>query len=282
MIEKLRMTAGRRVALIIGVPLAVGSFGLAGLNMVAWTAQDSAHVSLTAPVHGRSASLTVGSGRITLVRGSAGGIHVTGTAHYSFSKPRVSWLNTSSGVTVDSQCRWLNRIAGRCSFDYTVALPPRTPAQVTDKAGDLTATGLAGPVTLNSDAGEIRFSSLSGNVRVSGRAGQIIGQDLTGQVLVASNAAGNISLTGLASQDVTVTNRAGDITVAFTTVPRRVTITESAGDVNILLPPGSTSYDVHTRTQAGQVTVAPSIVVNAASPHVITVTNRAGDITITQ
>jgi hypothetical protein len=282
MMKPLPMTGPRRAALAIGIPLALLTFGIAGLNLVAWAAQGNYHVNLTVPIHGRTASLTVGSGRITLRRGPAGGIHVSGTAHYTFTKPHVGWLNTSSGVILDSQCHRLNQIAGRCSFDYTVALPPGVNAQVTDRAGDLLANGLDGPVSLQSNAGEIRLESLSGDVQVRGRAGEIIGQDLTGAVLAASNAAGNISLTDLTSQDVTVSNTAGDITVAFVKVPQRVTITEAAGDVNIVLPRGNTSYDIQTSTSVGHVTIGPGVVINTASQHVISVTSRAGDITITE
>ncbi|HEY5990186.1 MAG TPA: DUF4097 family beta strand repeat-containing protein [Streptosporangiaceae bacterium] len=282
MIDPLPITGPRRAALAIGIPLALLSFGFAGLNLVAWAAQSSYHVNLTAPVHGRTASLTVGSGHISLWPGTPGGIHVSGTAHYAFTQPRVGWLNTSSGVILDSHCRRLNQVAGRCSFDYAVALPPGVDANVTDKAGDLTARGLASPVSLQSNAGDIRMDSLSGDVRVRARAGEIIGRDLTGAVLAASNAAGNISLTDLASQDVTVTNRAGDITLTFATIPQRVTITESAGDVNIVLPRGNTSYDIQAHTSAGHVTIGPGVVTNTASSYVISVTSRAGDITITE
>jgi len=282
MMKPLPMTGPRRAALAIGIPLALLSFGYAGLNLVAWAAQSRYHVNLTVPVHGRTASLTVGSGSITLLRGAVGGIHVSGTADYAFTKPRIGWLNTSSGVILDAQCHRLNQIAGRCSFDYTVALPPGVTAQVTDRAGDLTTSGLAGPVSLQSDAGDIRLESLSGDVRVRARAGEIIGRDLTGAVLAASNAAGNISLTDVASQDVTVANRAGDVTLVFAEVPQRVTITESAGDVNIVLPRGNTSYDIQTHTSAGHVTIGPGVVINTASLNVISVTSRAGDITITE
>lgn len=282
MLKPLPMTTARRAALAIGVPLALLSFGLAGLHLVAWAAQDSYHVSLTVPVHGRTATMSFGSGHITLRPGTAGGIHVTGRAHYAFTRPRVTWRETPSGVIVDSQCHQFSGLAGRCSFDYTVAVPSGMNTHVTGKAGELTASGLAGPLTLESSAGDIRLSALSGDVRVRGRAGEITGQDLTGAVVAVSNEAGEISLRGVASQDVTVTNRAGDIIVVFVEIPQRVIITQAAGDVSLVLPRGNTSYDIQTSLSAGKLSTGPGVVRNAASQHLISVTDRAGNVTITE
>jgi Toastrack DUF4097 len=281
MVSSLAMTRPRRVALAIGAPLALLFFGAAGLNVVSWTAQASYHVDFTARTRGHTASVTVGAGQIALRPGTAG-VHVTGTAHYAFSRPRVSWRDTASGVIVDSRCRVINKIAGHCAFDYTIALPPGVGANITDRAGNVAAQGLTVPLTLRSNAGDIGLWSLSGDVQARTQAGEINGRGLSGTTLTAVSGAGDIRLAGVTSPQVTVNNRAGDITVAFARAPGQVRITDSAGNVRLVLPPGNTSYDIHTAAPAGRVSVAASVPVSSRSSHVIFVTDHAGNITVTE
>ena len=49
---------------------------------------------------------------------------------------------------------------------------------------------------------------------------------------------GTISVTGLAAADVVASNNSGDISLTFTKVPRQVNVTDSFGNITLVLPAG--------------------------------------------
>ena len=92
------------------------------------------------------------------------------------------------------------------------------------------------------------------------------------------DAFGNINLTGLAAASVVASNNSGDVTLRFATVPSQVNVTDSFGNVTLILPAGSTAYQVHTHNSFGSTSV--SVAQSPTSAHVIRVLNNSGDITI--
>lgn len=272
------MTTGRRVALAIGVPLAVATIGWTALTLVALAGQASYRVDLRVPVHSRTVAVAVDSGQISLRRGTAGLVRITGTAHYALIRPSITSQSTFEQTSVRSSCRSLT---WPCSFDYAVAIPGGVDTKISDAVGHLTASGLGGRLALESDAGDIRASALTGDVLISDQSGDITAADLSGRDLVIKDQSGNISATGLTVSGVTVTNGSGDITLTFASVPARVLVTSEAGNINLLLPHGSTAYRVDARTSSGT-TNLHDVPTDASSPHVITVTDQSGDISITR
>jgi hypothetical protein len=73
-------------------------------------------------------------------------------------------------------------------------------------------------------------------------------------------------------------NNSGDITIQFTQVPRQVNVTDSFGNIILVLPPGDTTYRVSARTSFGTTTVSVPQAPTATS--VITASNNSGDIRI--
>ncbi len=71
---------------------------------------------------------------------------------------------------------------------------------------------------------------------------------------------------------------AAGLTLAFATVPSRVTISDGSGNVTLILPPGKTTYQLNASTASGNRSV--SLPTSATSTHVITVTAQSGDVTI--
>ena len=90
---------------------------------------------------------------------------------------------------------------------------------------------------------------------------------------------GTISVTGLAAADVVAGNNSGDISLTFTKVPRQVNVTDSFGNITLVLPAGSATYRVATRNSFGSTTV--SVPRSPTAKNVITASNNSGDITIT-
>jgi hypothetical protein len=66
----------------------------------------------------------------------------------------------------------------------------------------------------------------------------------------------------------------------FTKVPQRVQISDSSGDITLVLPPGPTTYRVSASTSSGSTSI--NVPQSLTSPHVISATDRSGNITITR
>jgi hypothetical protein len=275
MTTSLRMNTGRRVALAIGVPLALVLIGWLAINEIAWAGQGSYPVRLTIPMNSGVASIAVDSGDLHVGPGTGHAVHVTGTARYSLVRSTVTWTSDASGVSVRSRCLFP---AGSCGFDSRVTVPSSARATVRDDSGDVTVQGLTGPVSIHVDSGGIQATGLSGVVSISDDSGDIIGSALDGPRVVIADNSGGIDIVGLASLNVSVSNDSGDITLTFTKVPDAVRVVDNSGDITVVLPRGSTAYNVTAETSSGQRTV--SVPTNPSSRHVITVLNDSGDVTV--
>jgi len=273
----LPMTAWRWVALVIGTPLALLAIGYTALTAVAFAGLGSYQINLATPVAGRTAVVNVDSGNVTVRPGPAGQLRVHGNLRYSLVRPRVSWRRSASRIAVRSHC---HVPVGICLLNYTVTVPAGVRSSVTDGSGDLFTSGLTGSFTLKDGSGDITAARLSGTPTISDQAGDIFVSSISGTRAVITNSAGDITASGVSSRNLTVTNQAGDISVTFTKVPDRVRISDSAGDITLVLPPGPTTYRVSASASSGSTTI--SVPRSLTSPHLISVTNESGDISISQ
>ena len=275
MTTSLHMNPPRRRALAIGVPLALILIAWLAISEIGSIGQGSYPVRLSIPMHAKTATIAVDSGQLRVVPGSGSTLRVTGTAHYSIVRSRLTWTSDASGVSVRTRCLFPT---GRCSFDSRIVIPESARASVHDDSGDVTAQGLTGPVTIGVDSGSIVANALSGAVSLSTDSGDISGSALTGSRVVIKDNSGSINITGLASLKVSVSDDSGDITLTFSKVPDSVRVVDSSGNITVVLPRGSTAYNVTASTSSGQRTV--SVPTNSSSPHVITVLNDSGDVTV--
>jgi Putative adhesin len=275
MTTPLRLTPGRVLALILGVPIVLAFIAWIGLTEVAYAGQDTYPVRLAVPVRGGTASLSAGSADVRVTQGAGRRLRLTGTARYSIVRSTVTLRTTSSGVTVMPQCHFVIAV---CSFDFAAVLPEGKHAQVSAGSGDLTLTGLTGPVTAGSGSGDVRADLLSGAVSLQSGSGDISGDALSGPQVTLKDDSGDIVIAGLAGGHVVASASSGDIALTFTKVPALVQVSDSSGDVTLVLPPGGTRYRVHASTVSGDRAV--SVPTSSASRHVITVTSSSGDISI--
>ena len=149
--------------------------------------------------------------------------------------------------------------------------------RVVNNSGDIDLSGATGPIQLNDQFGDINASRLAGSTRLVNNSGDISVSGATGDTRL-QDAFGNIGITGLAASSVVATNNSGDITLRFATVPTQVNVTDSFGNVTLILPAGSTAYQVHTHNSFGSTSV--SVAQSPTSAHVLRVNNNSGDITI--
>jgi hypothetical protein len=273
----LPMTPWRWVALVIGTPLALVAIGYTALTAVAFAGLGSYRVDLATPVAGRTAVVSVNSGDVTIRAGPARQLRLYGTLRYSLVRPQVSWRRSASRIAVHSHCQVP---AGLCLLHYTVAVPAGGRSRIFDASGDLIASGLAGPVTLQDASGNITATRISGTPTISDQSGDISVTSLSGTRAVIMDDSGDITGSDVASQGLTVTDQSGDITVTFTKVPERVRISDSSGDITLVMPPGRATYRVSASTASGSTTI--SVPRSLTSPHLVSVTNQSGDISISQ
>ena len=149
--------------------------------------------------------------------------------------------------------------------------------RVLNNSGDINLLGATGPIQLNDQFGNINSSHLDGSTRLVNNSGDINVSGATGDTRL-QDAFGNIYVTGLAAAKVVAANNSGDITLRFAAVPTQVNVTDSFGNVTLILPPGAVAYQVHTHDSFGSTHL--SVAQSPTSAHVIRVTNNSGDITI--
>jgi hypothetical protein len=251
------MTAARRAALILGVPLTLAIFAAFAYNAVAQTYQVGYHVHLSVPVSDQQVRVSIDNADATFSPGSGSRIVVAGTLRGSLARPAFSSRPAASGLALHSSCRL--GFVGSCTMTYDISVPRGLPVSLADATGDLTVSGLSGQVTLSDGSGDISASALSGSVRLS-------------------DGSGDIAVTGLAGTDVTGTEGTGDITLTFSKVPLEVDVTAATGDITLILPRGPTTYQVHASSATGD--VGDTLERAPSSPHVIVASSGSGDVSI--
>jgi hypothetical protein len=289
----LSITPARRAVLAVGVPAVLAVIGWAAFNAVALADQVSYRVHVSAPVTDRRVSISIGNGDATILPGPGQRILVNAALRDSLARPSFTWRTSAAGLDLSSACP--PTLVGTCSLSYLVTAPSGLPVAVSDSSGDLTvndfrghisladgsgdlnAGGLSGSLSLIDSSGDIGASQLSGDVSLSDGSGDITVSGLDGGVRLADSS-GEIVVTGLAAADVTVRNISGDVALTFTTVPRRVEVTDGSGNITLVLPPGPARYHVIARDGSGNSDV--SVPQLRSSPDTITANDGSGNINI--
>jgi len=270
----LRMTPGRWITLVIGVPIALAFIGWSGFSLVASIGQASFPVSTTIPVeHGRLVAST-GGGDITVHQGqvSGGAARLTGTVQYSLVRPRFTV--TDSGVSL--HCRLPT---GNCGLTGTLDVPPRTAVDLTSGGGNVQVSGIQGNVTLDSAGGDVGISGIGGTADLLTGGGNVTASDLGG-ILTFTTSGGDVNGSGLFSRHVTLSTGGGNVSLVFTQVPDNIRISSSGGDITIVLPHGSTSYAIQSNGGGGD--YHASVPTNDASGHKIKLDTGGGNVNIAE
>jgi hypothetical protein len=236
-----RISRTQKVTLAVGVPLTVAAIGWGGLNAVAAVGRGTEHVSLRLPVSGGKLAVHLGDGDVRMVPGAGADASLTGTVRYSLFRPGISTTNTGGRVSIGVDC---SSPVGWCGADMTLTAP-----------ADVTSADL---------------STDSGNVSVSGPQ--------SASTLALSSSMGDVSATGVTASDVTAHSDMGDITLTFTKPPRLLTVSDSMGDISIVLPRGY-RYQINANSAMGTRNVG--IQSADSAPYSVSATTSMGDVNIT-
>ncbi|HVT71184.1 MAG TPA: DUF4097 family beta strand repeat-containing protein [Trebonia sp.] len=288
------LTAGRRTALLTGVPLCLLLVAFTGFGLVQTLGNGKFPVRYTFPAQTRQVTVNAAGGNIAVRPAAHGPATLAGTANYSLVRPHITSRTTGSSTSFRYACA-----SGllSCGLSATVGVPAATAVSVSTGGGGATVTGISGPVTLSSGGGNLAADRTSGPlalhtdgggigltavtssaVTASSGGGNIQAAGITSPSVIMTTDGGNIQATTVKSATVTASSGGGNIEVAFSGVPRDVRVTTSGGNITLLLPVGTTGYHVDAHTDGG--TVTDSVPQNTASPNVITATSGGGNIVI--
>ncbi|MGN6791700.1 MAG: DUF4097 family beta strand repeat-containing protein [Streptosporangiaceae bacterium] len=208
-----------------------------------------------AGLHGAAVHTDHGSVNVSA---AGSGERITVIASYSYQGPApVIVVNVTAGVlSIVARCQAHACSHSRITID--VRLPSGLPVHASTALGAVHVTGMAGPVNVSDALGKVTLRNLSGAVTAIDKLGDIQG-------------------VALASKHASLTADLGDISVAFTTPPASLTVTDQDGQITIKVP-GTTSYRVEATAQLGARSV--SVPQSPNSRHVIRASSQLGAVTI--
>jgi hypothetical protein len=250
--RELLMTPGRRIILLLGVPVSLALLVWTCYAIISKSAQGSYTVSYSPVRISGGLAMNVNGGDLTLQGGvtpSAAQFTGTGTVWYGLTysgqRPALATAQTASGTRINFGCLDYN-----CALSSTVDVPPQVPVTVTSNGGNITATGIS-DATLQTGGGNLTVDGLTGNVSLNTDANPN-----------GPGSGGNISGTA-AAQNITADTGGGSIDLQLSTPPANLNVTTEGGNVTLQLP-GGYSYHVDNIS-------APSAEVTGPNPYTITV-----------
>ena len=208
--------------------------------------------------------------------------------------PDIGQGSTPVGLAVGVDCAGVG--SGGCGMNTSLDVRARTAVTLWSNGGDIAAAGLSSGVALSAGGGNITATDLAGNVQLDTGGGDLTADALTGTLLVdaeggnvnAGNWAttgtmrvdtgggdftangltgdlllategGGITANGVAAAAAVISSGGGDVTVAFSQVPQSLQITAEGGNVTVILPPGSTRYNISTPDTRAATSATPSV-----------------------
>jgi len=275
----LPLTPARRAILAVGVPAAAALIGWAGFTIVAAVGTGSYPVHDTIPLPDDHLTMSLDGGNLTLQGGAATGVaRLTGTVYYSLVRPDVH-LDGDQSAGASHIAFGCAVSIGNCGLNATVDVPASTAVTISTGGGNLSATNLTSNISLSTGGGNLTATAITGDASLHTGGGDLDAAQLTGDVDF-STGGGNITATIIDARQATANSGGGDIEIVFTRVPQNVQVGTDGGDVTIVVPPGTASYDVTTSLGGGNLT--DSVPQNSLSPNKITASSGGGDITIEQ
>ena len=269
----LRMTPGRWITLLIGVPIALALIGSTGFSLVTGIGRASYPVTGTLPLLNGRLVASMGGIDVTLHQDQARGstARLAGTVEYSLVHPHF----TVTGTAVNLDCRFPS---GNCGLSATLDVPADTPVDLTTGGGNVQASGLQRDVTMDTAGGDVTLSGVGGNTDLSTGGGNVNAGDLGG-IMNFTTAGGDVTVNDLFSPHVTLETGGGNVTLVFTKAPTYLDITSSGGDITVVLPHSTTtSYAITEQTEGGD--YSHSVPTSSSSSHTITVDSGGGNVSI--
>jgi VCBS repeat-containing protein len=273
--RELLMTPGRRIILLLGVPVSLTLLAWSCFAIISNVSQGSYTVSYSPVRVSGGLAMNVYGGDVTLQGGvspSAAQFTGTGTVWYGLTyqgqRPVLATAQTATGTRINFACP-----GDDCALSSTVDVPPQVPVTVTTNGGNATATGVS-DATLQTGGGNLTVDGLTGNVSLN----------TDGTPNGPFGGGGNINGT-LAAQNITTDTGGGSVDLQLAVPPANLNVTTEGGNVTIQLP-GGYSYHVDNVPVPQYQAMGPdnpatiTVATSSSSRYRITVNADGGDVTI--
>jgi Putative adhesin len=195
-------------------------------------------------------------GDVTIGPSADGVVHVHTVVRNGLGRPEIGQESTAAGVQLGAGCREF--LAVRCDVRHEVQVPPAFQVVIDGSDGDVTATGLSGPLTIDRSTGDITLVGLAGPLDLRSSTGTITGEGLRTEVVRAASDTGDVRLELLAP-------------------PRSVDVSTDNGDVRLAVP-ADTAYRIAGGSRSGAQSVL--VPLDPASTRALRVDSDTGDVTV--
>lgn len=155
-------------------------------------------------------------------------------------------LDAEGRVVVRTRCSF--GIGVVCRVKATIHVPRGTP--VTGGGASIRITDVGGPVDLASTNDTISVTGAEGAVTLRTTNGRLSVYDSSGPLELRTGN-GSIDVDGVDASEADVATSNGDVRLAFSNAPDRITATSSNGRVGITLPADAPAYAVNASTSLG-------------------------------
>ena len=164
-----------------------------------------------------------------MVVGPPGKVTLRGAITYRGAQPPTpAWQHGATGLSLQSVCPSPD---SGCGYDYTLAVPAAVSVTASNSAGNISVSGLSGPVQIAAGAGNISLAGLSGSLKVN-------------------DGGGNITATDLRAAIADITEGAGNVVLNFKARPAGLSVRDSTGNISAIVP-GSAFYHVVASDRLG-------------------------------
>ena len=199
--------------------------------------------------------VTNGSGATNISTGAVGEVHIRAEVHihalpWENAGQRAADLARNPPIEQNGNVIRIGSDSERlrlAEVDYTVVVPVETALHAQSGSGELTVSGIRGPVTLASGSGEITARNVGDDAEVTAGSGDIQLSDVKGDARI-STGSGDVKLSGVAGA-TRLSTGSGDILIER--AGGAVTAKTGSGDVQIK----GASGDLRISTGSGEITI---------------------------
>jgi hypothetical protein len=241
--------------LMVVLVCGIGAFALLSEGVTSTVERTNAFTPATNQLVGGRLVVDA-DGDVTIGPSSDGRVHVHTVVRHGLGEPEIVQESTPEGVRLAARCSEF--LAVHCDVRHEVQVPPAIEVMIDGPDGDVSASGLSGPLTVDRLTGDITVVELSGPLDLRARSGEITGE-------------------GLRAGAVRAESDTGDVRLELVAPPQSVDITTDNGEVDLAVPSG-TAYRVDVNSGAGEERVL--VPLDPASAHTLRVEGDTGDVTV--
>jgi DUF4097 and DUF4098 domain-containing protein YvlB len=262
-------------ALIVGLLLSLVFAAIAAIQVAAWTAdavERTTHQVVPGPVS--MVQVDGGAGDILVVPTSGDDVRIDSSAKGALHTPRLRAVKDGLMVRLNGNCPAFS--FGPCRASIVLHVPTGTKIDIRSGSGDLTASGISGPVRMETGSGDVTATALTGDADLRTSSGDVNARGLAANSVLRT-ASGDVTAEDLGAGTVQAVTSSGDVELGFRLAPSDVDAATASGDVHVALPIGQT-YRVEADTGSGSSQIG--VKTDRASTRVVRARTSSGDATV--